>query len=216
MPKLMDLSGMRYGKLVVLSRFEENTKSGKPQWVCLCDCGKKTVVPAQALKSGNTKSCGCLKIETGRINGKKVKHGESHTRLYNIWHSMKRRCYAVSSKDFVNYGGRGITVCSEWLNDFQAFHDWAVSHGYSDELTIDRIDNDKGYSPDNCRWVTTKEQNQKKRNVKLIEWNGQTHTLTEWATITGISAGVLSRRLKTGWSIEDTLTIKPIVGATNH
>ncbi len=157
--QLKDLTGLTFGKLKVIRR-DENLNN-HPAYLCQCECGNMLVVRGQALISGNTKSCGCLR----KINYVK-KHSRKGTRLYRIWKKMKSRCSNLNDPDYQQYyGSRGITVCDEWLHNFQAFHDWAMSHGYSDELTIDRMDNDKGYSPDNCRWATAEEQRHNQRKV---------------------------------------------------
>lgn len=157
--KLTDLTGKQYGRLRVVARAP--TVNKRTKWVCVCDCGKELEVEAYNLKTGHTTSCGCAKKEiAAKLH---TTHGMRHTRLYRILHDMKNRCYRKSYHAFNHYGGRGITVCDEWLNSFEAFRDWALANGYADNLTIDRIDNDKGYSPDNCRWVTMAEQNRNKR-----------------------------------------------------
>lgn len=215
--KLVSLIGQKYGKLTVLSRHECNDKFNKPLWVCKCECGNIAIVGGNRLKSGNTKSCGCLIPITSREQGKRnAKHGMKGSRIYEIWHGIKARCYNPNNKDFKNYGARGITVCTQWENDFEAFYNWAAMHGYAEGLTIDRIDNDGNYEPSNCRWVSTREQNRNKRNIVWLEYNGATKTLSEWSRETGISVSVISNRLKRGWSIEDALTIKPIVGRNGH
>ena len=135
-------------------------KQKRATWQCLCDCGKLRTAAGYLLVQGHTKSCGCLLKEN---KGVPPTHGKSHTRLHVTWHGMKQRCSNPLDKNYNRYGGRGITVCDEWKNDFQAFYDWAMANGYDEnaprgQCTIDRIDNDKGYSPDNCRWVDMKTQ----------------------------------------------------------
>ena len=157
--KLIDLTGFKFGRLTVIERAA--TVNKHTMWLCKCDCGKEIIVDAYNIKTGHTLSCGCLQRE--RTSKANTIHGKRITRLYRIWVCMKNRCYQQSYHAFKHYGGRGITVCGEWLNDFQAFYEWSMANGYKENLTIDRIDNDKGYSPSNCRWVTMKEQNKNKR-----------------------------------------------------
>lgn len=153
MRKLVDLTGKKFGRLTVIERSES-------KWLCKCDCGNTKLVNGGHLVSGDTKSCGCLR------NEQRIKHGMRNTRLYSVWHGMKERCYNTKHKHFKDYGGRGITICDKWKNDFNAFAQWALSHGYADNLTIDRIDVNGNYEPSNCRFITNAEQQKNKRNSK--------------------------------------------------
>ena len=174
-----DLTGKKFGKLEVIG--VHDTGSRKTYYVCQCDCGNIKVVRADALISGATKSCGCIKKEHDKINlTANHKHKMSGTRIYETWQDMKRRCYNKQNARYDRYGGRGITVCDEWLNNFQSFYDWAISNGYSDDLTIDRIDNDGNYEPSNCRWSTAKEQcNNRGSNINITIGNA-TKSLMSW------------------------------------
>lgn len=138
----------------------------------------------------------------------KTIHGMSHSRLYQIWNAMKQRCSNPKAISFPRYGGRGITVCVEWENSFEAFRDWSMSNGYSDELTIDRIDNGGNYEPLNCRWVTNKEQQNHTSYNHLITHNGKTLNVTQWAELLGIPRNVLYNRIRRGWNIEKIITTK--------
>ena len=140
----------------------------------------------------------------------------SKTRLYRKWASMKNRCNRPSHKDFHNYGGRGIKVCDEW-NDFSTFAEWAISNGYTDGVTLDRIDNNKGYSPDNCRFVDYLTQENNRRNNRMLSYNNQTFSLAQWARITGLKENCIRERLRRGWSVEKTLSTLPVPGRwSNH
>lgn len=160
-----DLTHIKFGRLLVLYRVENvRTKSGRSMvvWHCKCDCGNEVDVRAQNLKDGNTKSCGCLNSD--EVIKRNTTHGLYYTRLHRIWSGMKQRCYYSKCRSYKDYGGRGITICDEWLNDFKTFYDWAISNGYKEGLTIDRKNNDGNYEPQNCRWITNSEQQKNKRN----------------------------------------------------
>lgn len=159
MSALVDLSGRRFGKLKVIKRAESKGKNS--MWLCECECGNRKVVSAPNLKSGASQSCGCGVIEA--TIDRSTKHGGCGSKLYDVWCGMKARCFNKNNKQYDDYGGRGITVCKEWKEDFATFQKWALAHGYKEGLTIDRRNNDKGYSPDNCRWITTAEQNANRR-----------------------------------------------------
>lgn len=189
MPNFKDLTGGKFGRWTVLERCGHKGKS--IAWKVICECGKESLLTGGSLTSGNSKSCGCLNDE--RIKKLNFKHGERN-RLYSIWKNMRKRCNNPNNPAFNNYGGRGIEVCEEW-NDYLKFKKWAISNGYNSDLTLDRIDNDKGYSPYNCRWATRKEQNRNKRNSRLITHNGVTRTCAEWSEITGIPYQTLQGRI---------------------
>lgn len=210
MGKLIDLTGQRFGRLVVLRRAGTKVYTGATAvlYECVCDCGNKTIVFAGALRKGTTQSCGCLHNE--QLVSRSTTHGKRKSRLYSIYAGMKRRCYIHTDKRYERYGGRGITVCDEWRNDFQSFYDWSMANGYRDDLSIDRIDNDKGYSPDNCRWATPKQQERNKSNKKLYEVNGEKKLLADWCDIYGVDckkAGERIRRYK--WTVEEALELVP-------
>lgn len=207
MKGIIDIAGQRFGRLTAVKHI--GSKNGRAVWLCKCDCGKETIVYGKSLRSGNTKSCGCLNIDssTERIVKFNTKHGGTNSRIFRIWGNMKTRCYNKNAINFQDYGGRGITVCDEWKEDFSAFRDWALNNGYSPNLTIDRVDNEKGYSPDNCRWATPKEQANNRRGNRPITHNGETHTISEWADIIGIDDDTLLKRINSKtYTLERALT----------
>lgn len=197
-----DLTGRKFGRLTVIERSSSNKKR-EATWLCVCDCGNSKIVSGNQLRSGHTKSCGCLHSEV-MIN-QNTTHGKSYTRIYRIWRSMIKRCYYPSYEHYGIYGGRGIKVCDDWKNSFEVFDKWAMANGYAENLTIDRIDANKDYCPSNCRWVTMKEQgNNRSTNVNLT-LNGETHNIKQWSEMFGISYGTVWSRLKRGWSLEKAL-----------
>ena len=143
------------------------------------------------------------------------RHGMRHTRIYNIWRSMRQRCNNPKCSNYKNYGGKGIKVCQEW-EDFQTFHKWAMDHGYSEELTIDRTDVHGNYEPSNCRWVSYKEQANNKSNSRYIEVDGERHTISEWGDISGISSKTIWMRLKIGWTPKRAVTEPSCVGRNQY
>lgn len=200
MGKLIDITGQRFGNWVVLEK-ADNPNDTCAVWLCQCDCGNTNVVRGKDLRYGKTKSCGCTK----------VKHGAEGSRLYQIWHDMKTRCTNPNSDAFKDYGARGITVCAEWNDDFASFREWSLANGYEEaaprgECTIDRIDNDGPYSPENCRWVSMKKQSNNRRSNHLVTYNGETHTITEWSEVSGVPYPVLKNRITVlKWPIEKAI-----------
>lgn len=205
-----DITGRRFGRLVALARVE-NASDGRPQWLCLCDCGKQKVVRSGSLKQGHTKSCGCLLIESAIAHAPLAaltltRHGMSKTRLANIFKGMVQRCTNKKNQAYESYGGRGIAICGHWMSDRGSFFAWAITNGYHDGLTIDRIDNDLGYYPENCHWVNAKEQANNTRKNKIIEFEGRSMTLSEWARDAGMETRTLWQRLNSGWLFEKAIT----------
>lgn len=170
--------GARYGRLVVIGSAE--AKDRRSRSICRCDCGNIVIRKNIELKQG-IRSCGCLLNDAHKKHGL-IKHGK-HPRLYNIWVGMKVRCHNPKSRIFKHYGGRGITICSEWKNDFKSFYDWAMAHGYADNKSIDRINVNGNYEPDNCQFITQLEQCWNRRTTRRIEINGVTKTIRDWCAI---------------------------------
>ena len=195
-----DLTGQRFGRLVVLER-AESAPNHKTQWLCQCDCGSQVIVRSDSLLSGRTLSCGCLQRERTTI------HGETGDPLYYTWQAMRYRCNNPGNKNYENYGGRGITVCDDWNDDYISFRDWALNNGYEQGLSIDRINNDLGYNPDNCRWATAKQQQNNRRCNVIYSLNGEAHTLSEWCDIVNLPyKTVIARINDRGWPFEQAIT----------
>ena len=203
----INITGQKFGRATVLGFSHIN---GQAYWSCRCDCGTEFVSAGFNLRKGITKSCGCLKRESGR-NTKT--HGDSKTKFYSIWASMKSRISNENMPTFNTYGGRGITICAEWLN-YQNFRsdmlrsylDHCEKFGSGHETTVDRINNDLGYSLENCKWSTQREQNNNRRDNVLINYQGTPYTRQEASCKFGIKKETISKRLKLGWSMEKSLT----------
>lgn len=190
---LDDLTGRRFGKLCVVQR-EVSTASRMTRWLVRCDCGRSAVVLGGNLRSGRTKGCGCTR----------TKHGMYRSPEYFVWNSMVQRCENRRHHSYANYGGRGITVDPEWRRNFSAFlRDMgARPKGAPRQFSIERRDNGKGYSKDNCYWATAGEQHINRRNNHILTVNGTAHPLSVWARIAGLSWHALAKRLENGWSPE--------------
>jgi len=213
MGKFRDLTGERFGGLTVVSRTENVRRANgrtRTAWNCICDCGNTCVVNADNLTRGMQVSCGCYqKVAARNAN---LKHDRTNTRLYNVWSAMKSRCSNPNVPTYNLYGGRGIRVCDDWLHDFNAFQKWAFENGYDEsaprgQCTIDRIDCDGDYSPENCRIISQQAQMNNVRYNRKFTYNSETHTAAEWGRIMNIDPlKILNRVDKLGWTIERALT----------
>lgn len=200
MSKIRDLTGQKFALLTVINRAERDS-GGKSYWNCQCDCGNMKVVSGTNLTCGAVKSCGCLKHKVHNT------HHMSNTRLYRIWNALIQRCNNKNHFAYKYYGDKNITVCKEWMNDFIVFYDWAMSSGYSDELTIDRIDTKKSYCPENCRWVNRKVQANNRSFCKMIEYNGRTQTLMQWCEELKLNYKLIHSRLyRLNWTFEKAIS----------
>ena len=220
MGKIQDLTGKKFGRWTVIE-YAGIDKHHNALWLCECSCENKTrkIVISNNLKRGISKSCGCLMMEMSRekmiaynkeAHRPSLKHGLSGTRIYHIWSNMIDRCYRKNNRKYSDYGGRGIKVCDEWRKGIEPFWEWATNNGYAEDLEIERIDNDKDYCPENCKWSTRKEQVRNRRNTRKLTYNGETKTIQEWADEIGIRYITLISRIdKLKWSIEKSLTTPP-------
>ena len=200
--KCLDLKGKRYHKLLVIERIEN--QKHKTMWKCLCDCGNTAFVLTSNLNSNRVKSCGCLKNE--KLIERSTTHKQRHTNLYEVWKTMKQRCFNPNSQSYKNYGARGITVCEEWKNNFISFYEWSMENGYKKGLTIDRIDNNSNYCPENCRWADRVVQANNTRLNKHIVINGKDDTLANWIRFFNTTPHSYYSKLKKGYSEQDALT----------
>lgn len=207
----INLKGKRFGRLEVIEyagqiRFNGSGKT-KRQWLCKCDCGNTKIITGGSLTNGKTRSCGCLALEEERKNGARRKtHGMTGTRLYYIWRAMKRRCNDPRVKAYTSYGGRGITVCNEWMESFETFKNWAYSNGYNETLTIERKDVNGNYEPSNCRWATLQEQARNKRNsICVYDSCGEKRNIRDVVDGKELSYDAIESRIRKGWNIEKAI-----------
>jgi len=201
-----DLTGNTYGRLTV-TQYAGNTPKGQAQWLCQCECGGTKTVAADNLRRGRTSSCGCLANEQRKVAAQGQLHELSRSnkpREYDAWRGMLRRCYDTKHPGFARYGAAGIIVCESWRTSFAAFYSdmGKAPNGY----TIDRIDNTKNYTPDNCRWATMKEQANNRSNNRLLTLNGETLNIAQWSERLGWHKSVITSRLRYGWPTERILT----------
>ena len=210
MSKEVNLIGKRFGRLLVTEYLGlKKRKDGRnnKHWKCVCDCGAIVERSSAALSSGHTISCGCYRKDLMH----KLYYKGGKSKLYDVWRMMKIRCYDASSPHYNNYGGRGITICEEWLGEsgYENFRNWAESHGYKDGLTLDRTDNNKGYEPNNCSWQTREHQSNNKRNNRFLEMNGETKTLAMWCKQYGAEYSRTRYRINHGYSLYEALVTPP-------
>lgn len=194
--KKINMIGKKFGKLTIIAERKERNRHGQLVYKCQCDCGNVINAIGFSLRYGHTKSCGCLKGE---------KHGKSYTRLYHIFKGMKERCYNINTKHYKIYGGRGITICDEWLDKFMNFYNWAIDNGYKKGLTIDRIDVNGNYEPNNCRWVDQKIQANNRRSNVYLTYNGKTQTITRWSEELKCNRSTIYMRHRKGWNNKECL-----------
>ena len=207
MKKFKDLTGQKFGKLTVLGfhHIEKYHRKDRDEyqniyyWLCKCECGNKKVMQVKK----KTQSCGCESRKN--LLKSHIYNGLSNTKLYNIWQGMKSRCYRKKASNYKLYGNRGIKICDEWLNNFMNFYGWALNNGYSDDLTIDRIDVNGNYEPSNCRWTTVKEQSRNRRNNNELTYNNETHCIAEWVELLGISKDILYKKSKTNMNDQEII-----------
>lgn len=203
-----DLRGKKFGFLTVID-FAYKDKKYNEYWLCKCNCGTKKVVRKSHLIDGDTKSCGCYaSSRISRMNKINAKYGGlTKHRLYTIYNGIIGRCLKPKTNGYSRYGGKGLSICKEWLDDYMNFYNWAMANGYKDGLSIERIDNNTGYEPANCKWIEKHLQSRHMITNKVIKYKGKTHCMAEWAEILGINYNTLQSRLgKYGWSVKKAFT----------
>lgn len=202
-----DISGQKFGRLTALYRLHNyHDRKNGVYWLCVCDCGNLKEVTSGDLIKNKVKSCGCLIHDM--LLKRNTTHGKAKCKLYKIYQNILYRCYNKNCKHYKHYGGRGIAVCSEWKDDFMSFYDWSINNSYKEGLTIDRIDVNGNYKPNNCRWITNKQQTRNRRNTKCITYKGESKPLAEWCEIYNINYNKVYSRLYRNWSIEKALELE--------
>lgn len=197
--KRINLIGNRYGRLTVIN-YSHSSSQGCTYWVCKCDCGDEKVICGIGLRGGLTQSCGCLRKEITAVNS--FRHGHSRDRLYKTWTGMKQRCYTETSQDYPDYGGRGVTVCETWKNEFMAFREWAIRSGYTDDLTIERLDTSGNYEPGNCTWIPHRNQAINRRSTRFIDFRDLRMTLTEFSSAFDLTPLMVREGYYKGWDAD--------------
>lgn len=212
--KREDITGRKFGRFTPISPAAK--KGGRDAWLCSCECGEQVVVNYIHLLSGHSRSCGCLRLDNSKksstSHGLSVGKDGKKDHLYSVWIMMRQRCLNTNNKSYKSYGGRGIYICNEW-SEYQNFHEWAMSNGYDKSMTVERINNNGPYSPDNCKMATHKEQAQNTRRSRRITIDGVAKTLSQWEATTGVDQNLIRVRIdRYGWSDRDAVTVVPIKG----
>ncbi len=200
MGKKVNMVGRIFGRWKVLSEDPIRTRSGTVKYLCMCECGNMKSVSGSILRKGESTSCGCYNRDVITKEAPVYKE-----RLHNVWNSMKQRCNNPRDKAYKNYGSRGIKVCESWSKDYLAFRKWALSSGYKQGLWLDRIDNEKGYCPENCRWTSPGLQARNKRTTVMVEIDGVSKCITDWSAYSGVPACTIARRMELGWTKDKLL-----------
>lgn len=206
--KVIDITNKRFNYLTAI-KFSHRIKNHS-YWIFRCDCGREIVIEKSRVVGGRNKSCGCKKNELCKLA--KLTHGDSrfseYRNLFFVWCGIKQRCFYKNHICYKNYGGRGITMCDEWLNDYSIFKKWSLNNNYKYGLKIDRINNNGNYEPNNCRWVSNKENCRNTRKNKTIFYNNEHHCISEWCEIYNISASLFYNRKKLGWDLDKIFNTK--------
>lgn len=204
MKNAVDLTGAKFHRWTVVGGYQRIDKQS--YWLCRCECGTEKIVASGSLKNGSSKSCGCYRSET--VKNKETTHGLSKSPEWNTWSNIKQRCYNQNNERYREYGGRGIKVCERWLESFENFYEDMGNR--PEGMTIERIDADGDYCPENCRWATWHEQRRNKQDTDMIEFDGKIMCLSDWAAYVGISQPLLWKRIHSlGWNVEKALTTPP-------